>query len=414
MASGAHQPARPLQVPTGVEATPLRTPAGRVPLMAFVLDAATDEVCSRCLPQMDFLNPPILRGGIEKAIQQLSGQRSPTVLIVDISGVELPVSRVHALAEVCEPGVTVIVIGDHNDVGLYRDLLQAGVSDYVVKPLTPQLLAKALGKRPDAGEAAPISQKRAKMIALTGARGGVGTTTFAVSLAWHLAERQKRRVALVDLDMQYGDCAYSLNLQPTHGLREALMNPLRIDNLFLDRTMAPYGEYLFVLSCEEPIEDELQITPDAVETLISGLWTQFHYVILDVPRNAAPPYRKALDMADLRIIVADQTLRSLRDTLRLRRSFPDSTATHRNLVVVNRHGESGRRGVTLNEMNHVLETRLTHVVPFEPKVLQVAANGAATPAAGRGKFADAIAALALELSGRRTARRGWSWKRGTA
>ena len=73
-----------------------------------------------------------------------------------------------------------------------------------------------------------------------------------------------------------------------------------------------------MLSSEEPLRDEVEFTAEAVETLVSELREQFHYVIADVPRITAAPYRLALDMADLRIIVADQTLRSVRDTVRLR------------------------------------------------------------------------------------------------
>ena len=85
-----------------------------------------------------------MRGGIAKAIEYLSEQRSPHLLIVDISGIDLPLSQIHTLADVCEPGTNVVAIGDHNDVGLYRDLQEAGVSNYIVKPLTRELLTRAL------------------------------------------------------------------------------------------------------------------------------------------------------------------------------------------------------------------------------------------------------------------------------
>src|SRR5438270_922489 len=68
-------------------------------------------------------------------------------------------------------------------------------------------------------------------------RGGVGTTTVAVNLAWYLANRQNRRVALLDLNLQRGDCALALNVTPTAGLREALTNPTRLDLVFLERVM---------------------------------------------------------------------------------------------------------------------------------------------------------------------------------
>src|SRR5215813_9803670 len=194
---------------------PARAPSARAPLMAFVADAECENVLRHCLSELGAASPVVMRGGISKAVQHLAKERSPHILIVDITGVALPVSEVNSLAEVCEPGVTVIAIGTRNDVGLYRDLLRAGIADYIVKPLTLQLIAKALRAATSASEATPISQKLGKLVAFTGARGGVGTTTVAVNLAWHLANRQNRRVALVDLDLQSGDCGMMLNLKPT-------------------------------------------------------------------------------------------------------------------------------------------------------------------------------------------------------
>ena len=214
------------------------------------------------LAELGFADATITRGGIAKAIETLAAQRSPDMLIVDISGSDLPVSRIHSLAEVCEPGVTVVAIGDRNEIGLYRDLLHAGVTDYIVKPLTAQLVARVLTAKHHPGEVGMISRKLGTMVAVVGARGGVGTTTIAVNLAWHLADRQNRRAALLDLDLHHGNCAMALNVKPTSGLREALINPTRIDSTLLERVMAPVGERLFVLSGEEPLRDNVDFTEE--------------------------------------------------------------------------------------------------------------------------------------------------------
>lgn len=394
-----------LEMPAPIEKTTNRLPVGRAPLLAFVSDAATEKVLRECLTQLSLANM-IVRGGIAKAIETLGAERSPNILIVDISGIDLPISQVHGLAEVCEPGVTVIAIGDRNEIGLYRDLLHAGVTDYIVKPLTSQLIARALNQRTGTREASPIQKKLGTMTALIGARGGVGTTTLAVNLAWHLANRQSRRVALVDLDLQNGDCALALNIKPTPGMREALVNPTRIDSTLLERVMTPVGHRLFVLSSEEPLRDDLEITAEAVDTLVGALREQFHYIIVDVPRIPATPYRQALDIADFRIIVGDQTLRSVRDIVRLRGVLGEGDGK-RNSMVVNRYGEGGRHAVTLQEMHHVLGLQPRTVIPFLPTLFAAATNGRRVAAARRSKFTDAIAALVLELSGRPPERRRW-------
>ena len=396
-----------LEMPAPIEKTTNRLPAGRAPLLAFVSDSATDKALRDCLTQLSLAHGMIVRGGIAKAIETLGAERSPNILIVDISGVDLPISQVDALAEVCEPGVTVIAIGNRNEIGLYRDLLHAGVTDYIVKPLTPQLIARALNQRTGTGEATAIQKKLGTMTALIGARGGVGTTTIAVNLAWHLANRQSRRVALVDLDLQNGDCALALNIKATPGMREALVNPTRIDSTLLERVMTPVGHRLFVLSSEEPLRDDLEFTAESVDTLVRELREQFHYVIVDVPRIPAAPYRRALDTADFRIIVGDQTLRAVRDIVRLRDVLGEDNGKQRNGFVVNRYGEGGRHSVTLQEMQHVLGLQPKTVIPFLPTLFAAATNGTRVAAARRSKFTDAIAALVLELSGRPPERRRW-------
>ena len=330
--------------------------------------------------------------------------------------IDLPLSQIQILADVCEPGTTVIAIGDHNDVGLYRDLVEAGVSNYIVKPLTRELLTKALAPKANSGEVGRAVLKLGKMVSFIGARGGVGATTLAANLAWHLANRQSRRVALVDLDLQNGDCALLFNIETTPGFRDALANPLRLDHLLLDRLMTQVGERLFVLGSEEPLHDNVQITASAIDTLFSVLRSQFHYVIVDVPRIPAPAYRRVLEIADRRVIVVDQTMRAMRDAVRVAKMFGDDaipgaerSAEHRNIFVVNRVGEAGQHALSLKDVHKVLPVQPTSLVPFLPSLLMPAAHHGLIAASKRGKFADAVTTLASELSGRNRRRRWW-WR----
>jgi pilus assembly protein CpaE len=166
--------------------------------------------------------------------------------------------------------------------------------------------------------------------------------------------------------------------------------------------VALHSERLFVLSAEEPLRADAEFGAEAVETLVGALRTQFHYIIADVPRIPAEPYRRALDIADIRVIVADQTLRSVRDTVRLRDALGEGDAAHRNILVVNRSGEGGRQAMTLEEMAKV-ELRPKVVIPFRPKLFT------APGLARRGALTEAVAALAAEISGRMPERNPW-WR----
>jgi pilus assembly protein CpaE len=396
-------------LPSPIETT-AKLAAGRMPVMAFV-DAETERVLRESSVLLG--RSLIVRGGVTKAIEHLSEQRSPHLLLVDIGGIDLPLSQMQTLADVCEPGTTVVAIGDHNDVALYRDLLQVGVSDYIVKPLTRELLTKALTPKTTSGEIRQTNLKLGKMVSFIGARGGVGTTTMAANLAWHLANRQFRRVVLVDLDLQNGDCAMLFNANTTDGLRDGLANPLRLDSILLDRIMTPVDERLFVLGSEEPLHDNVLLTVASIDTLFSILRSQFHYVVVDVPRIPMPAYRRALEIADRRVIVVDQTMRSMRDAVRLSKLFGDGTeqhSEHRNLFVVNRVGEAGKHALQLKDVHHVLQAKPTSMAPFLPSLLTPAAHNGLIAASKHGKFAAAVGTLALEISGRNRRKTRW-WRR---
>lgn len=381
--------------------------AGRLPLMAFV-DAESERILQEASSLLG--RCVIMRGGISKAIDYLNEQRSPQLLLVDICGVDLPLSQIQTLADVCEPGTNVVAIGDQNDVGLYRDLVEAGVSNYLVKPLTRELLTKILAPK-TVNRAAAL--KLGKIVAFTGSRGGVGTTTLAANLAWYLANRQSRRVALVDLDLQNGDCGLLFNIRPAPGFLDALSNPMRLDPILLDRIMTKIGERLFVLGSEEPLDENVHFTPSAVDTLFSVLRSQFHYIIVDVPRINSPAYRRALEMSDRRIIVVDQTMRSMRDAVRVSRLFDggaDLQPDPRNAFVVNRLGEAGGEALSLKDIESVLRVKPSSLVPFLPKMVMPAAHYALIAASRGGKFGASIGTLALELSGRQQRRKWFSWR----
>ena len=168
--------------------------------------------------------------------------------------------------------------------------------------------------------------------------------------------------------------------------------------------MAVHGERLFVLSAEEPLRADPDLTTEAVETLIRVLRTQYHYIIVDVPRIPAAPYRQALDTADVRVVVADQTLRSVRDTVRLCDRRGVRLAIRSDLIVLNRAGEGGPRAMTLEDMTKV-KLRPDFVIPFRPKLFTMPGL------ARRGAFTRVISALAAEISGRVPEPTGW-WRLG--
>ena len=366
---------------------------------AFIQDDATRQVVDQVVGELAIPNASVHKGGIREATRLLGEQRSPRLLVVDLSGTELPLSAVNELAEVCEPGVTVIAIGDRNDVGLFRDLINNGVSDYLVKPIAPALIQKSLLNVVENATQGKQNDRRGRLIAVSGARGGVGATMLATGISWLIANRRRRRVALVDLDLQFGTVALALDLEPSPGLREALEHPGRIDTLFVERAMVRQSDTLHVLSAEESLGDP--VTPDtsSLDILLKELRNKFHYVVVDMPRQVSPATQYVAQAATNLVLVSDLSLAGMRDTLRQLALLPVANAACQITVVANRAGEYRDGEIARKEFEAAIGRAIDFVIPFDAKAVAAATNIGRPVAEGRGKVAEAIQKVTERIAG---------------
>jgi pilus assembly protein CpaE len=371
----------------------------REQFLAFVGDTETYAVIDQVVGEMMLPHASIRQGSVKDAIKHLGEQRSPKLLLIDVSGSDLPLSDINALADVCEPGVTVLAVGERNDCGLFRDLLQHGVADYLVKPITPILLQKAILAAGDQTGVIRGNNKLGKLVAVTGTRGGVGATTVATSVAWLIAQERRRRVALVDLDLQFGTVALSLDLEPSHGLREALENPNRIDGLFMDRVLIQHSERLFVLSAEESPDETLLLDYGAVELLMTELRNKFHYVIVDLPRSPNACTQQILQSATDLLLVTDLSLAGMRDTMRLTGMLPTTNASCNTTLVVNRVGEHKQGEMPRAEFEKGISRKLDLLLPFDAKTVAAATNFGQPVASAKGPVAAGLREITGRLCG---------------
>jgi pilus assembly protein CpaE len=367
--------------------------------LAFVGDTDTFAVIDQVVGELMLPHASIRQGSVKEAVKHLGEQRSPRLLLIDVSGSDLPLSDINALADVCEPGVTVVAVGDRNDCGLFRDLLQHGVADYLVKPITPNLLQKAILSATEQTGVIKGNHKLGKLVAVTGTRGGVGATTVAASVAWLIAHERRRRVALVDLDLQFGTVALSLDLEPSHGLREALENPNRIDGLFMDRVLIQHSERLFVLSAEESPDETLLLDYGAVELLMTELRNKFHYVIVDVPRSPNACTQQILQSATDLLLVTDLSLAGMRDTMRLTGMLPTTNASCNTVLVVNRVGEHKQGEMPRAEFEKGVSRKLDLLLPFDARTVAAATNFGQPVASAKGPVAAGLREITARLCG---------------
>ncbi|MGV4595468.1 AAA family ATPase, partial [Burkholderia pseudomallei] len=355
----------------------LRDAAGGARLVAIVADAASDEVIRNLIADQAMTGAQVARGGIDDAIALMRDlSHGPQHLLVDVSGAAMPLSDLARLADVCDPSVNVIVIGERNDVGLFRSMLRIGVRDYLVKPLTVELVHRALSA------ADPNAAARAgKAIGFVGARGGVGVTSIAVALARHLADRTRRRVAYVDFDCHGGAACSMLGVVSNQGLVELLQNPQRLDAQLIHQAMVAQSDRLFVLSAELPYDSEAPWRAGAVAGLVGALRHQFHYVLLDLPERAGRLVDEALAACASVYVVADRSVHAAREAARLLHHAQARDGDAHVSLILNNAQQPVRGRVEPADFARAVGRASMLELPYEPQTLAVAENlGAALDA----------------------------------
>lgn len=350
--------------------SPVAVQGERPVFLAFLADEESEAAVQAGLA--DLLGAVrVRRGTVRAATRVLANEPAPEVLLVDISGIEDPVGALHDLAAVCTPDVKVLVVGERAEVSFYRELTRdLGVHEYIYKPLTRTNVASLFGPLVVPG-GEKIAQRGGQVIAVCGARGGVGATTVAVNLALQL-EATKGHIALLDLHLRGGTSAMMLGVKPTGGLRVALEEPERADALFLDRMAIDIKGRLRLIAAEEPFEIEPLPLPEGVTRLLDLLRQRFNHVIVDLPTPPSAAERQVLAAARSVCVVLGPDLAGIRDAEATRRMIASVSGTAQPIFVLNRLGVPG--GLKLPLMTEGLGRRPEVIIPDLPRDLPRAAN----------------------------------------
>jgi pilus assembly protein CpaE len=388
----------------------------RLPVLAFVADDESEAALrSGLLNAVEGVD--IRTGTVLHAIKYLAKEPTPRVLVVDITSVPDPFDALDNLARVCTPDVRVLVIGENTDISFYRELVRnMGVAEYLHKPLTRENVSRLFGPQIlgitiDAG-----TSRGGKVIALCGARGGVGTTTVAVNLALQLSAATRGHVALLDLHLRQGTTALMLGVKPVGGLRIALEQPERADALFLDRVAVEINERLRLIAAEESLDGTPAPSPDGMRRVLDLLRRRFNYIVIDFPAPATPAEMQILRSARHLLVVMTPDLASIRDADRLQKLAAKLRISH-TTIVLNRLGMHG--GLTMSLIEQGLGGTPNVTIPDLGKQLGRAAT-LGKPALGEcAAFRKAIGELALEVSGATVPRKSkigdrslFGWMRG--
>ncbi|MFA5663710.1 CpaE family protein [Castellaniella sp.] len=376
--------------------------------VAFLEDRHSQEEMQRVMDADTVSDTLVAPGGVDAAIAWLQKQnKSPQRLLVDISTSERALDDLDRLADACDPSVLVYVVGERNDVGLYRNLLARGVQDYLVKPLGVELIRRLLIQ-----EKSNVRRSRhGRCVAIMGTRGGVGVSSVAAHLARALGQGGvRRRVVYVDLNPFDGCGAGILGCPGGTALLDILGNIDRLDHQYLERTLAQAGPNLFVLAAELDYSDEFLPSADALRRLLEALTQYFHYVVVDVPSRRGALVNEVLLRASLVGLLADPSVHSARTLARLARHIEARPNPPTVLPVLNHPWAPGRSQVQDADFKDVSTHPIRVSIAHDAKGPALAENlGQELPSGS--EFARGVQALAALVTGEALKASGSSWWR---
>ncbi|UGY13394.1 AAA family ATPase [Bradyrhizobium septentrionale] len=301
-----------------------------------------DELSAAALRKgLEGSNLAIKRGTIRNAIRMLETDTELYALVVDISGIDDPFTELERLASVCPPDVRVSLIGESREIIFYRELMEIGVTEYLPKPITRDMVLDML--RPKLIGDVPTSHtdRGGHVISICGAQGGAGATSIAINLALQLAEATKAKVALLDLHLQNGETAVMLGVQPGPGLRTALENPMRADTLFLERAAIDVNERVCLISAAEDLDAQLNITEAGVRHVLGLLRQRFNYIVVDIPVPFGPSMHPVLTLSRHVLVLLEAEVTGLRNAHALRNAVTNIAGKDRVFTLLNRANRPG-------------------------------------------------------------------------
>ena len=342
----------------------------------------------------------IQMGGLVAAIEAYQNSPTPNVIILESEsrGNEI-LDGLDQLAPVCDAATRVIIIGKMNDVKLYRELVRRGVSDYMIAPVNTLQVVRAVCGLFSAPDAKPVG----RIIAVVGAKGGVGASTIAHNIGFSIARDLMLDAVVTDLDLAFGTAGLDFNQDPPQGIAEAVFSPDRIDNAFIDRLLSKCTDHLSLLAAPATLDRVYDFGADAFDAIFDSLRATVPCVVVDVPHQWTGWTKQTLVSADDILIVAAPDLANLRNTKNLYDFLKAARPNDQKpLYCLNQVGVPKRPEIKAADFAKALEDNPIATIPFEPQVFGAAANNGQMIAemAANHRTAEIFRSMAQKLAGR--------------
>ncbi len=311
-------------------------------------------------------------GGMAACLEAYRGAATPNVIIIEASNDRQGLlARLDELSQYCDAGTQVLVIGQTNDVVLYRELIKRGVSEYLIAPVSLMDVVTALSGMFNTAEGSRLG----RLVTVVGAKGGVGASTIAHNLAFMIAGDLEIATTLVDLDLPFGTAGLDFNQDPPQGIAEALFSPERLDTNFVDRLLSKCTDNLSLLAAPSTLDRTYDFRETDFDAILDILRATTPLIVLDMPHVWNAWTRRLLINSDEVLIVAAPDLANLRNAKTIidvmRTARPNDAKPG---IILNMVGIPKRPEIGVPEFAKALDCDVIASLAFDPNLFGTAAN----------------------------------------
>lgn len=403
MSNVAHMQIDPPPMPTEESApAAIMKPVPRITIHAFCEYPETGSIIQRAGEdrRLSKAHLTVHMGGMRAAAEYYLQTATPNLILVETlaAGAEL-FAHLASLAEVCDAGTKVVVLGHLNDVSVYREMIRQGVNEYLVTPLAPLQIIEAVSRLYVDPDAPPIGRS----VVFMGAKGGTGSSTIAHNVGWCISTGMNEDVIIADLDLAFGTAGLDFNHDPAQGIADALMAPERLDDVLLDRLLVKCSDHLSLFAAPAVLDRDLDMESESFESVLEIVRETVPCVIVDLPHIWSPWTKKILMSADEIVITATPDLASLRNAKNIidlaKQTRSNDSLPH---LVINQVGVPKRPEIPIKDFAEAIGIEPTLVLPFNPGLFGAAANNGQMieELDGKNKATEGMRYLAKQLCGR--------------
>jgi pilus assembly protein CpaE len=375
-----------------------------ISVLAIHLDDAAGQLLSRVVNSI----PNFVLGA---SLQQYFGEKDgalirtlreirPDVCIIDLDrDRKMALDTVEYLRRTSVIPLSIFAVSTRMDSDAIIEAMRSGCTEYLDKPIQSDRLQDSLAQLARKKRDSLVSSAQGKLVTLMGVKGGVGTTTLAVHLAYSLARRNKK-VLLVDHHPELGEATLHLGLETHHyGFYELACNVNRMDAELLQGFVLEHESGLSVLASPEGLGMTPRTTPDAIQQTLRFLLRMYEYVVVDTDCRFDEQNLAILELSDEFCLIATPQLPAIRSAARfldylVRLNFPSS----KEQVILNRWTK--RSSLSLDNIEKALHRKISHVIPSaEVELAEAIATGIPVSSTSRSDFMQGIGKWSLRLGG---------------